>query len=314
MRGLTPVFIAAVFQRVEIVRQLSSLGANINAQDSDGFTAVNIAALEGYPNVVKVLCELGADLNTMSLAGSSPIIAAARNGSAEIIRTLASYKVDVTGISGGMITPLSMSVIKAQFEAAKTLLLLGAPVTVQDLREVKQGGNTRQLRADLQAWAADALVRHRVFLNTFLFGCTVHGQGTAVESEASHETPTPPCDLWNGLAVGESRPIRSVRRCATTGARVGTTGVMTRTTPTAVTTVTTITRTTNAILPMLEGLPGAHQLIADFAGVVVGQELRRTRAMGPAIAAIDWDAHDAPSSDSSSGDSESESEKLGRGV
>ena len=33
-------------------------------------------------------------------------------------------------------------------------------------------------------------------------------------------------------------------------------------------------------------------MIAAFVGIVVGVELRRTRTMGPAIAAIDWAAHD----------------------
>ena len=34
--------------------------------------------------------------------------------------------------------------------------------------------------------------------------------------------------------------------------------------------------------------------IGAFVGVVVGAELRRLRAVGPAIAAVDWAAHDAP--------------------
>ena len=62
--------------------------------------------------------------------------------------------------------------------------------------------------------------------------------------------------------------------------------------PTAMYTVTTSTLTTNAVLPMLAGSPGLLQLIAEFAGVVVGEELRRTRAIGPAIAAVDWRMHD----------------------
>ena len=44
---------------------------------------------------------------------------------------------------------------------------------------------------------------------------------------------------------------------------------------------------------MLEGLPNILELVAGYAGVVTGSELRRTRAMGPAIAMGDWAAHDA---------------------
>ena len=32
--------------------------------------------------------------------------------------------------------------------------------------------------------------------------------------------------------------------------------------------------------------------IGEFVGIVMGVELRRLRAVGPSIAAIDWAAHD----------------------
>ena len=35
-----------------------------------------------------------------------------------------------------------------------------------------------------------------------------------------------------------------------------------------------------------------RERVGAFVGVVVGAELRRLRALGPAIAAIDWAAHD----------------------
>ena len=60
----------------------------------------------------------------------------------------------------------------AHFEATKALLLLGAPITIEDLKQRSNAaGDTRQLRADLQAWAADALAQHRAFHGTFLCGC-----------------------------------------------------------------------------------------------------------------------------------------------
>ena len=34
--------------------------------------------------------------------------------------------------------------------------------------------------------------------------------------------------------------------------------------------------------------------IGAYVGIVVGAELRRLRVVGPAIAAVDWAAHDAP--------------------
>ena len=46
------------------------------------------------------------------------------------------------------------------------------------------------------------------------------------------------------------------------------------------------TPSARAFRPLLGG--------ARFLGVVVGAELRHLRAVGPAIAAIDWAAHDEP--------------------
>ena len=54
----------------------------------------------------------------------------------------------------------------------------------------------------------------------------------------------------------------------------------------------TTTTTSNQYLPLIAGVPDALERIAEFAGIVVGKELRRTRAVGSAIAAIDWAAHD----------------------
>ena len=124
----------------------------------------------------------------------------------------------------------------------------------------------------------------------------MHPQDVSVEQTTS-EVPIPPTahgllQTAHGLppiVTRESAPTRLT--CPTTGARVITTTVSTLTSE-AFTSVTIFTRTTNAILPMLGGVPAVHQLIAAYAGVVVGEELRHARAMGPALAAIDWAAHD----------------------
>ena len=173
--------------------------------------------------------------------------------------------------------------MKAHFEAIKALLLL-----LKDLRQRSDApGNTRQLRADLQAWAADALVQHRTFHATFLFGCFPHpSKSTAKQSTA--DIPQQQPNSLTATTTSEGAPLRSYDA---TGARVTIT-TTTTVTPTTITTVTTQTRTTNPWLPLLAGKPGIREKIAAFAGIVMGVELRRLRAMGPAIAAIDWAAHD----------------------
>ena len=38
-------------------------------------------------------------------------------------------------------------------------------------------------------------------------------------------------------------------------------------------------------------MEGVRERVGDFVGIVVGAGLRRLRAVGPAIAAVDWSAH-----------------------
>jgi len=213
------------------VKVLAELGACVKTPNNNGPTLVYIAAQEGHAETVRVLAELGGCVKTPNKYGFTPVLIAAQHGHAKVIRLLAVLKADLTATTNRGNTPLALSAGHVHFEATKALLLLGVPITIQDLKHHSSApGNTRRLRVDLQAWAADALVQHRAFHGTFLTGCFA------------------------------------------------------RTTP---------AMKTNLYLPQLSGKPGLLEKIAEFVGIVVGAELRHTRAMGPAIAAIDWAAHDA---------------------
>ena len=208
------------------MRLLAELGADVKTPNNNGCTPVWIAAQKGDAEVVRALAELGADLMAPSNIGTTPAMVAALNGHAEVLRLLAELGVNVTTADNGPagLALLLMSSDGAHFAACRTLLLLGAPITIGDLSQrTTASGDARQLRADLQAWAADALTQHRTFHDTFLHGTSAH----------------------EGIA-----------------------------------------------LAALGGVAEVREQIAEFVGIVVGVELRHLRAVGPAIAAIDWAAHD----------------------
>ena len=56
--------------------------------------------------------------------------------------------------------------------------------------------------------------------------------------------------------------------------------------------VTVPSQDPNPVLPLIAGIPDVLERVAGFVGVLLGVELRRTRALGPAIAAIDWVLND----------------------
>ena len=179
--------------------------------------------------MVGLLAELGLNVKTPDTDGATPAFMAALNGHAVVLRLLAKLGADVQTPRNDGCRPLAISAACAHLSATQTLLLLGAPVAVMDLRQYTEApGNTRQLRADLQTWAADALTQHRTFHDTFLHGTS------------AHEVPHP------------------------------------------------------ILLSMLGGVGGVRERIGSFVGVFVGTELRHLRAVGPAIAAVDWAAHDQP--------------------
>ena len=136
------------------------------------------------------------------------------------------------------------------------------------------------------AWSAATLAQHRAFHDTFLFGTSAHPRHITIQ-QTTTVIPQQPPNLLAATVTTECPPAHTFDE---NGNRISTTTVITTLSPTASTTIVTLSRTTN--LPMLLGLPGVREDIAAFAGIVVGKELRYTRAVGPAIAAIDWAVHD----------------------
>ena len=62
-------------------------------------------------------------------------------------------------------------------------------------------------------------------------------------------------------------------------------------------------------LAALGGVDEVREEIGAYVGIVVGAELRRLRVAGPAIAAVDWAAHDAPWQPPSEDEEEEEEEE-----
>ena len=287
--GATPVCIAAGNGRAETVRLLAELGASVTTPNKKlGATPVCYAAHWGQAKMVRVLAELGASVTTPNKKGNPPIYFAVKEGHTKVLRVLVEFGASMEASSATGRKLLYISVINNRIEATKALLLLGAPITIEDLKQTSDAkGDTRQLRVELQTWAADLLVQHRIFCNNFLFGCSAH------PSMSTQQTTTViPLDQPNNLSgTHTTESPATYFRDAATGTVFTTTSVTTIT-PTEVTTVTTHTRITNPHLPTIAGMPGVLERIAAFAGIVVGKELRRTRAVGPAIAAVNWAAHD----------------------
>ena len=71
---------AAEDGRLEEVRRLAELGADVSSQDADGVTVLHQAACKGQVEAVRVLAELGADVHAQSVSGATALHWAAGAG------------------------------------------------------------------------------------------------------------------------------------------------------------------------------------------------------------------------------------------
>uniref|UniRef100_A0A8C5RIN3 Ankyrin repeat domain-containing protein 12 n=1 Tax=Laticauda laticaudata TaxID=8630 RepID=A0A8C5RIN3_LATLA len=87
-RGETPLHTAAIRGDVKQVKELISLGANVNVKDFAGWTPLHEACNAGYYDVAKVLIAAGADVNTQGLDDDTPLHDSASSGHRKIVKLL----------------------------------------------------------------------------------------------------------------------------------------------------------------------------------------------------------------------------------
>ena len=214
--GVTSARIAARLGQAEVMRVLAEHGAILETPDNHGTTPAHIAAQEGHAEVMRVLAELGANIETPANDGTTPAFIAAWRGHADVINEIAkarSHLVNQTVVRGGNppMSLLAIAVMQGHCETARALLLLGAPVTAHELKQrtgPNAPGDARQLRADIQSWAATALAQHRTF-GVFLHGCSAH-EGIALSKLGGVEGVRVHVGAFVGVVVGdELRRLRA---------------------------------------------------------------------------------------------------------
>nr|XP_044998637.1 ankyrin repeat domain-containing protein 12 isoform X2 [Jaculus jaculus] len=87
-RGETPLHMAAIRGDVKQVKELISMGANVNVKDFAGWTPLHEACNVGYYDVAKILIAAGADVNTQGLDDDTPLHDSASSGHRDIVKLL----------------------------------------------------------------------------------------------------------------------------------------------------------------------------------------------------------------------------------
>ncbi|XP_041751435.1 ankyrin repeat domain-containing protein 12 isoform X2 [Coregonus clupeaformis] len=87
-RGETPLHMAAIRGDAEHVKELISLGADVNIKDFAGWTPLHEACNLGFYDVAKVLIAAGAEVNTQGLDDDTPLHDASSSGHTDIVKLL----------------------------------------------------------------------------------------------------------------------------------------------------------------------------------------------------------------------------------
>lgn len=108
---------------------LISRGAEMNAQDDDGWTALMHCADDSWAKGVKLLLDAGADHSLSNTCGQTALFLVSNE---ECLRYLLDKKVDINAVDTASKTPLMYFTKNGWSEGVKTLLLAGANVNAQD--------------------------------------------------------------------------------------------------------------------------------------------------------------------------------------
>lgn len=88
MTGHTAVHKAAYYDYPEVIRTLSSYGADLNVKDEEGHTPLSFAFLNFNAQSILVLIECGADFNQETKAGMLPLLEASLKGFHKCVRAI----------------------------------------------------------------------------------------------------------------------------------------------------------------------------------------------------------------------------------
>ena len=116
---------------LEIVKYLVGIGADVNAEDNDGWTALMSGASGGNLNVVKYFIEKGADVNAKGGWNITALMGGAWNDNLEIVKYLIGIGADVNAKNYEGWTALMSGVCRGNLEIVKYLIEAGADVNAK---------------------------------------------------------------------------------------------------------------------------------------------------------------------------------------
>ena len=149
--GFTPLYLASMVGRIEVVKVLIENNVNINAfEEEDGLTPLHIAAGFGYDEIVKLLVNNQASVDAKSFDGTTPLHLAAYTeaNSENIVSFLLSNGSDINGMNNDGRAALHFAAQGGDLGTVQSLVANGANTIAKD----NEGEMARDI-ADMHGYA-----------------------------------------------------------------------------------------------------------------------------------------------------------------
>jgi tetratricopeptide (TPR) repeat protein len=157
-KDLTPLELAVLGGRKDVVESLIAKGADINAKNKYGDTPLITAVFNNKTEMAELLIAKGADINAKNPIGLTPLHLAAGGGLKEVAELLIAKGADINAKDQLLgLTPLHLAADGGLKEVAELLIAKGADINAKD----KDGKTPLQLAEDnLHMDVADLLKKH----------------------------------------------------------------------------------------------------------------------------------------------------------
>ncbi|XP_009433500.1 ankyrin repeat domain-containing protein 27 isoform X8 [Pan troglodytes] len=133
--GSSPLHVAALHGRADLIPLLLKHGANAGARNADQAVPLHLACQQGHFQVVKCLLDSNAKPNKKDLSGNTPLIYACSGGHHEVVALLLQHGASINASNNKGNTALHEAVIEKHVFVVELLLLHGASVQVLNKRQ-----------------------------------------------------------------------------------------------------------------------------------------------------------------------------------
>ena len=147
--GLTPLFIAILNGRFNIVNTLIEAGADINQVDNDGDSPLIVAVQHEKSDILQVLITAGADVQHVNKKRKSALMFASASGFLDIVQILIASKAKINQTDGTGSDSLLFAIQNGLLYIVKALIEAGA-----DMKHADNDGDSRLIVAALNGKSA----------------------------------------------------------------------------------------------------------------------------------------------------------------